>query len=104
MPDLNRCRVITYGKDETLLSTRKAVLETAGLKCDTAHTAEDFLDCITSAPRGYDIFILCHTVPPQEQELIVEAANGSSVEVYVMTTLVQPEEFIERVRILAQSC
>jgi hypothetical protein len=98
------CHVITYGKDEVLLSTRKSVLKTAGFESDTAKTAEDFVGCITSSDRGYDIFILCHSVPPDEQDVIVEAAKGSDVEVYVLTTLVQPEQFIERVRELAQAC
>ena len=43
----NSCRILTYGKDETLLMTRKAILETARFTCDTAHTAEDFVGCIT---------------------------------------------------------
>jgi hypothetical protein len=84
--------------------TRKAILEIARYKCDTAHTAEDFVGCINSSLRGYDIFILCHSVPSEEQQVIVEAAKGSEVEVYVLKTLIQPEDFVAHVQELAKQC
>jgi DNA-binding response OmpR family regulator len=106
MPQMNpnSCRILTYGKDETLLMTRKAILETARFTCDTAHTAEDFVGCINSSPRGYDIFIVCHSVPPEEQQVIVEAAKGSDVEVYVLKALIQPEDFVAHVQELSKQC
>jgi hypothetical protein len=106
MPQMNpnSCRILTYGKDETLLMTRKAILETARFTCDNAHTAEDFVGCINSSPRGYDIFIVCHSVPPEEQQVIVEAAKGSDVEVYVLKALIQPEDFVAHVQELSKQC
>jgi DNA-binding response OmpR family regulator len=100
----NSCRILTYGKDHTLLMTRKAVLEAAGFRCDTAHTVEGFLECIQASQRGYDIFVLCHSVPDIERGAIVEAARGSHVEVCVLTGLVQPHEFIDQIRELSRSC
>jgi DNA-binding response OmpR family regulator len=98
------CRVITYGHDEVLLSTRKAVLERAGFKSDTAQSSEALLECITSRERQYNIMVVCHTVPADEQQIIVEAAKGSDVQVYVLTGLVEPQQFIEHIQELSMRC
>jgi DNA-binding response OmpR family regulator len=98
------CRVITYGHDEVLLSTRRAILETAGFKSDTARSAEALLECLTSGEWQYNIMVVCHTVPADEQQIIVEAAKGSDVQVYVLTGFVQPQHFIEHIQELSKRC
>jgi hypothetical protein len=92
MPNIrsHSCRVLTYGRDEVLLKTRQDLLKTIGIKTDVSLNADEFPHCITASERGYDLFILCHTVPEQERELIVEAADGSNVEIYVLNGLVLP--------------
>jgi hypothetical protein len=104
-PSTGPCRILAYGQDETLLMTRKAILEVAaGLKSDTAKSAEDFLDCIRSSERGYDIFILCHSIPCDQQQIIQDEANGSGVQIYTMTGLVEPHKFIADVRAMLSDC
>jgi hypothetical protein len=100
----NSCRVLTYGRDEVLLKTRQALLATVGIKTDLSLNADEFLHCITSSERGYDLFILCHTVPPEDRKVIVEAANGSDVEIYVLDNIVLPGQFLTHVQQLTGHC
>jgi hypothetical protein len=94
---LSTCRVLTYGQDEALLKTRQSLLKTVGIQTDLSLNADEFLHCVISSKRNYDLFILCHSVPPIEQKAIVEAANGSDVEIYVLHESVLPDHFLSHV-------
>ena len=80
------------------------VLEKGGFECNATCSAEEVVECITASERAYDIFILCHSIPFHEQELILKASEGCHVKLYVLTHLTDPFEFIERVRELAADC
>jgi hypothetical protein len=98
------CRILTYGRDEVLLRTRRAVLQTAGFQSDIAQSPREILDCISTSDRNYHILILCHSVPADEQRLIGEAAKDTGIRVYGLTTLTPPVEFLSHVQQLAHAC
>jgi hypothetical protein len=98
------CRILTYGRDEVLLRTRRAVLQTAGFQSDIAQSPREILDYISTSDRNYHILILCHSVPADEQRLIGEAAKDTGIRVYGLTTLTPPVEFLSHVQQLAHAC
>jgi hypothetical protein len=98
------CRILTYGRDEVLLRTRQAVLEKAGFDSDIAESPQEILDCISTSDRNYHILILCHTVSADEQQVIVDAAKDTGIQVYGLTTLTLPLEFLNHVQQLAHAC
>jgi DNA-binding response OmpR family regulator len=91
-------RILTYGYDEVLLDTRQAVLEMAGYEADIARSADEFHHRVSKADTPYDLFILCHTVPPVEQSSIRQAATDAGVAVYGMSSSISPEDFLLQVR------
>jgi hypothetical protein len=95
------CRILTYGRDEVLLRTRQALLETVGFDSDIAKSPQEILDCISTSDRNYHILILCHTVSSEEQQTIIEAAKETPLKVYGLTTLTLPLEFLNHVQELA---
>jgi hypothetical protein len=96
--DSSSCRILTYGEDEVLLKTRRSLLRTVGINSDIARTLDEFIGCISASERGYDIFIVCHSVPPPKREAIIEAATDADVEVYALSGIVQPPEFLAHVQ------
>jgi hypothetical protein len=104
LSDSNSCRILTYGEDEVLLKTRKSLLKTVGINSDIARTLDEFIGCISASERGYDIFIVCHTVPQPRREAIVDAAKNADVEVYALSGIVQPADFLAHVQELISAC
>jgi DNA-binding response OmpR family regulator len=67
-------RVLIYGRDPSLLETRKWIFERAGYRvsaeADLA-TAEAIL-----ATEGPDLYILCHTLSTELRERALKEAHG----------------------------
>jgi DNA-binding response OmpR family regulator len=100
----NSCRVLIYGSDETLLQTRQEVLKFAGFPSDITSDGQNFLRHMKETARVFDLFIVCHSVPVNEQLSLALAAKRAQVELVVLEGLVLPEEFISCVRRLAATC
>lgn len=79
----NPCRILTYGRDAVLISTRQALLEKVGLRPDAALAPGDTAESIASEIRNFDLVIICHTIPPEDQQTILDAARKSGVKVYL---------------------
>jgi hypothetical protein len=98
------CRVLIYGSDETLLRTRQEVLRFAGFPSDITTDGQSFMGHITETAREFHLFILCHSVPVNEQPSFALAAERAHVELMVLEGLVLPADFISAVRGLAAAC
>ena len=98
------CRVLTYGIDEVLLKTRQTLLGKVGIKTDLMMNEKEFLGCITASERRYNLFIICHSVPLEEQQVIIQSASGSDAEIYAIRDFVFPDQFLKDVQKLTESC
>jgi hypothetical protein len=89
-------RILTYGRDETLLHTRRLLLEQAGYMVDTASTPGSFQSHLAGAKSPYSLLILCHTIATQEQH---EISSGLSSEtaVYLLKAPASPAVFLKQV-------
>ncbi|WP_263385634.1 hypothetical protein [Granulicella arctica] len=65
--------VLVYGRDHRLLETRRWVLEQAGMKVITATEGSHVEQ--TLATQSIDIFILCHTLSPEESDAALLIAS-----------------------------
>jgi hypothetical protein len=78
----SRCpRVLCYGHDETLLYTRKLILEREFVteRCDTVAGLTEILS------RGpLDLILICQSVPDAECEEVIETVRAASPEVKVL--------------------
>lgn len=89
-------RILTYGLDETLLQTRRLLLEQAGYTVDTASTPESFQSHMAGAKTAYSLLILCHTIAIPEQEEISSRLHSKTA-VYGLKAPVSPAVFLKRV-------
>ena len=90
-------RILTYGHDSVLLETRRLLLEHGGFVVDTANTSQEFEACIAEAHPPYGLYILCHTVPIEEQRNIAAEASKANTAVYQLTVATAPPDFLIRV-------
>ncbi len=90
-------RILLYGHDEILLTTRRLLLESAGFIVDTAISAAEFESLIAEAELPYDLFILGHTIPELEQNAIIASAVNSNTIVYPLSGPVWPRDLLTKV-------
>jgi hypothetical protein len=90
-------RILTYGHDSVLLETRRLLLEHGGFVVDTANSSQEFEACIAQAQPPYKLYILCHTVPIEEQRKIGAEASQVNTAVYQLTVATAPPDFLIRV-------
>jgi hypothetical protein len=100
----NPCRILMYGGDAVLVSTRQALLERVGFCADAALAPGDTAESIGSEIQDFDLVIICHTIPSEYQQTILDAATKSGVKVYPLTAIVLPDEFLAQVAELARAC
>jgi hypothetical protein len=89
-------RILTYGQDETLLDTRRLLLEQAGYTVDTASTPGAFQSHMAGAKTAYSLLILCHTIAIPEQEKM-SSKLSSQTAVYRLKEPVSPDVFLKQV-------
>jgi len=65
--------VLIYGRDHRLLETRRWVLERAGLTVRTTVELSDIEEILAS--QTIDLFILCHTLSPEESDVVLAKAH-----------------------------
>jgi DNA-binding NtrC family response regulator len=83
--------VLIYGFDHTLLETRSWVFERNGFEVDTATHIAQAEQALKA--RLIDLFLICHTIPPQERRKAVAAIHTirPQAKVMVVTTASHPE-------------
>ncbi len=75
--------VLSGGNDARLLNTRNAVLKQAGYHVVSAFSSLELLEKFFSG--DYDVVVLCHSVPEQEQEKLAQAIHRYSPSTPVAT-------------------
>jgi hypothetical protein len=89
-------RILTYGLDETLLQTRRLLLEQAGYTVDAASTPESFQSYMAGAKTAYSLLILCHTIAiPEQEEISLRLSPQTAV--YRLKEPVSPSAFLKQV-------
>jgi hypothetical protein len=92
--------ILTYGYDAVLLDTRSLLLDQAGYHAESVATPEEFEAAIAARGSDFDLLILCHTVPEQEQEVISASVERSKTALYRVPALVPPSDFLAHVSAL----
>jgi hypothetical protein len=96
-PPTNGYRILIYGRDSTLLETRRLVLASSGFRVDTVSTLQQFQRAVEQAQPPYELFILCHTVSAEEQEEIKALALGLNTGLYQLQRMECPPQFVDTV-------
>lgn len=96
------CKILIYGADAALLSTRQMVLEKVGFSVDTASGQDEFHLQLRRREVPYSLIVVCHTVPYEEQQSVKRTADMSGVPVYRLTPLVPPTDFVRQAQLLTQ--
>ena len=66
--------ILVYGRDAQLLETRRWVLEHAGMKVTTTTDLGEMESILVN--EAIDLFILCHTLSPEEGDLCLMKAQA----------------------------
>ncbi len=66
--------ILIYGRDAQLLETRRWVLEGAGMQITTTTELSDVEGILVN--EAIDLFILCHTLSPEEGDLCLIKAKA----------------------------
>jgi DNA-binding response OmpR family regulator len=66
-PPTNGYRILVYGRDSTLLGTRRMLLASTGFETQTVSSLQQLRSALRDAEPPYELIILCHTVPPDER-------------------------------------
>jgi hypothetical protein len=101
-PQPDSRRILTYGLDESLIKTRRLLLQQAGYTVDIASSPESFQSHIADAKTAYILLILCHTIAiPEQQEISSRLSPQTAV--YRLKEMVSPTVFLKRVGDLVSS-
>jgi len=103
-PPRNGYRIVSYGRDLTLLGTRKLLWASDGFRVTTVSNLKQFHYSVEQEQPPYKLFILCHTVPEDERPTIRVMALRTGVGVYQLEQMERPTQFINKVsEMLSQS-
>ena len=89
-------KILIYGLDPVLLDTRRRILERVGFEVQVAHGREEFQG--RTAEVGYDLLVICHTIPEPEQQQLSLAGDPQHTSVLQVPVLVPPETFVRQVQ------
>lgn len=96
-PPTNGYRILIYGRDSSLLETRRLLLASTGFRVNTVSDLRQFRFSIKREQPPYALFILCHTVPKEERAMIEELAVQTGAGLYQLERMEKPPQFIHRV-------
>jgi hypothetical protein len=96
-PPTNGYRILIYGRDSTLLETRRLLLATGGFRVNTVSNLPQFRASVDRERPRYELFILCHTVPDEERRTIEDIASHTDAGLYQLERMENPPQFVGRV-------
>jgi hypothetical protein len=96
-PPTNGYRILIYGRDSTLLETRRLLLASGGFRVNTASDLPEFRSSVERERPGYELFILCHTVPKEERRIVEDMASHADAGLYQLERLESPPRFMGRI-------
>jgi hypothetical protein len=94
LPPTNGCRILIYGRDSTLLDTRRMLLASTGFQADTASSLDELRSEVRCAQPPYELVILCHTVSKEDRDSVHHLLENSGIGLYQLERLVHPEHFL----------
>jgi hypothetical protein len=95
-PPTNGYRILIYGRDSTLLETRRLLLASSGFRVNIVSNLLEFRRSVDREQPGYELFILCHTVPDDERSVIEGVATRTDAGLYQLERMESPPRFIGR--------
>lgn len=106
LPPTNGYRILVYGRDFTLMDTRRMLLASTGFQADTVSNLNELRSAVRHAQPPYELVILCHTVPEEERVSVRHLLQNAGIGLYQLERLVHPERFINVVsgRTHEQAC
>jgi hypothetical protein len=91
--------VLMFGKNETLLETRRQILRKAGVVVDVTYHVEDVERYLVGTCALYSLLIVCHTACEDENKRIDKrAAQRPDVAIFKPVRLVSPKRFLGHVK------
>jgi hypothetical protein len=97
VPPTDEYRILIYGKDSTLLETRRLLLVSSGFHVYTVSSLQQFRTLVDRERRHYELFILCHTIPEEERTRIQGMAIRRGAGLYQLERMEEPPRFIGKV-------
>ena len=91
--DANRCSmngvfILSIGYDLNLMPVRTMVLQSVGYKVDEAYSCSHGLEILGG--RSVDLVVICHSVPLNEQELLIAAVSSLRPNIPVLCLTLAP--------------
>jgi hypothetical protein len=96
-PPTNGYRILIYGRDSTLLETRRLLLASGGFRVNTVSNLVELRRYVERERPGYELFILCHTVPDEERQAIEGIAVRMDAGLYQLERMESPPRFVSTI-------
>jgi DNA-binding NtrC family response regulator len=74
MPDTKQSRILSFGKEQVLMSVRALLLRKAGYQVQNTFSRESVMKHLDSGQ--FDLLIICHTVPSDEQNALIASVHS----------------------------
>lgn len=94
LPPTNGYRILIYGRDFTLMDTRRLLLASAGFQADMVSSLAELRSVVRHAQPPYELVILCHTVPKEDRASVRHLMENVGAGLYQLERLVPPERFL----------
>jgi hypothetical protein len=96
-PPTNGYRILIYGRDSTLLETRRLLLASGGFRVNTVSNLLELRRSVERERPGYELFILCHTVPKEERQAIEDIASRIDAGLYQLERMESLPRFVNKI-------
>ena len=90
-------RILMYGLDSDLQTTREMLLKQAGYTTDTVDDWLAFTSHLGHGKGEYRLAVLCHTVPKDQRQECQRLARDQKIRVFALSTAVAPDDFIQQI-------
>ncbi len=95
MRDPSSIRILVYGLDADLQTTRAMLLRETGYSVDSA---DDWVGFNAHLDRDdYSLVILCHTVSQEERKECEILARNKKIPLHALVSAIAPQEFIGQI-------
>jgi hypothetical protein len=97
LPPTNGYGILIYGRDFTLLDTRRMLLASWGFQADTVSTFDELRSAVYHAQPTYELLILCHTVSKEDRAMVRHLIENTGIGLYQLERLIPPKRFLNAV-------
>lgn len=97
LPPTNGHRLLIYGRDYTLLDTRRMLLASSGFQADIVSTLDQLRSAVRRAQPPYELVILCHTISREDRAVVRDLIEKTRIGLYQLEKLIPPKRFLTAV-------